>query len=181
MKKLIIALVLTLLLAQTVFALEKVADFRLDNMEGKKVSLSQYQKEGLVVLDFWALWCSPCKSFMPKLNELHKKYEQVNVVTICMDKPSSIDKAKNFIRSNRYEFEVLFDTNQTIQKKFNVTSIPRTLVIDPEGNVIYDHIGYQAGDEKKLEATLTKWLDEKAIGIVPKTKNQESTEQNENK
>jgi thiol-disulfide isomerase/thioredoxin len=181
MKKIFFTILIGMLLTQTVFALEKVNDFRLDNLEGKKVSLSQFQKEGLVVLDFWALWCSPCKAFMPKLNELHNKYEKLNVVTINMDKPRAIDKAKNFIRSNRYDFEVLFDTNQSIQKKFNVTSIPRTIVVDSEGNVIYDHIGYQPGDEKKLEEVIMKWLEIKPIGLVPKTNAETETEENENK
>jgi cytochrome c biogenesis protein CcmG, thiol:disulfide interchange protein DsbE len=157
MLKFIIVCLIGIIMLQSAFALEKVNDFRLENMEGKRVSLSQFQEKGLVVLDFWALWCSPCKAFMPKLNELHKKYEKLNVVTINIDKPRALDRAKTYVRSNRFDFEVLFDTNQTIQKRFNITSIPRTILVEPDGNVIYDHTGYQSGDEKKLEEIIMNW------------------------
>ena len=110
-----------------VFALDKVSDFSLENMKGKKMKLSDFQKDGLVIIDFWATWCSPCKKALPKLNKIHNSYKDVTVLTICTDKPRKKENAKSFVKSNRYNFPVLFDSNRDLQKKMNVFVLSDTL------------------------------------------------------
>ncbi|MFC1887302.1 TlpA family protein disulfide reductase [Candidatus Cloacimonadota bacterium] len=154
------ALVLILILVYVVLGLsaDKVTDFKLEDIKGKQVWLSEFQKDGLVILDFWATWCVPCKNGLPKLDEIHQKYDKVTVVTICTDKPRKKTEAKAYLKSNKFSFVSLFDPQGTVRKMFNVTNIPRTLIVAPDGEIIYDHTGYQRGDEKHYEEVVEKWL-----------------------
>lgn len=154
-----LTIILIVLLATSLFAAEKAQDFQLENMKGKMVKLSDFQQEGLVILDFWASWCVPCKKALPKLNELHKKYDNVNAVTICTDKPRTQRKAIAEVKSHKYEFHTLFDSKKVVQKQFNIVNIPRTLIIAPDGEILYDHTGYKRGDEEHYEEVIIKWLE----------------------
>ncbi len=141
------------------FAANKAPEFKLENMKGKVVKLSDFQKDGLVILDFWATWCAPCKKALPKMSKLHEKYENVNVVTICTDKPRKVANAKKLVKSQKYKFHTLFDTKGTVRKLYNVNNIPHTIVISPKGTILYEHTGYQDGDEKKLEKVIEEWTN----------------------
>ena len=158
MKKLL-SVVLIVFFATLLFAAENAQDFQLENMKGKMMKLSDFQKKGLVILDFWASWCVPCKKALPKLDELHKKYDNVNVVTICTDKPRTQRKAIAEVKSHKYEFHTLFDSKKVVQKQFNIVNIPRTLIIAPDGEIIYDNTGYKRGDEEHYEEVIIKWLE----------------------
>ena len=162
MKKILVtAMVFAMMLP--LFATDKAPEFKLENMKGKVVKLSDFQKEGLVILDFWATWCAPCKKALPKLSKLHEKYENVNVVTICTDKPRKVAEAKKLVKSQKYKFHTLFDTKGVVSKLYNVTSIPHSIMIAPDGTILYDHTGYQDGDEKKMEAVIDKWVQSKKM------------------
>jgi cytochrome c biogenesis protein CcmG, thiol:disulfide interchange protein DsbE len=154
-----ILIMLVLLVTVQLFAAEKATDFKLENIEGKQVKLSDFQKEGLVILDFWATWCVPCKKSLPKMNELHEKYENVNVVTICTDKPRKKSEAISHVKSNKFKFHTLFDSKKVVQKQFNVSNIPYALVIDQDGTILYEHTGYKRGDEKHYEDVIVEWLE----------------------
>ncbi len=150
------------------FATESIKDFQLEDEKGKMRKLSEFQEEGLVILDFWASWCVACQKALPKLNEIHQKYDDVNVVSICTDAPRTQNKAKKILKSNRYNFYTLFDSKKVVQKQFNITSIPRTIFVSPEGDIIYDHTGYQRGDEKHYEEIILEWQK----GLEEETENE---------
>ncbi|HPR18611.1 MAG TPA: TlpA disulfide reductase family protein [Candidatus Cloacimonadota bacterium] len=156
MKKIVlVALILTFSL---LLSAEKAADFKLEDINGNFIKLSDLQKDGLVILDFWATWCVPCKNELPKLNELHTKYDNVTVVAISADKPRDKQKVVAHVKSNHFEFVTLFDTAKTVQKQFNVTNIPRTFIVAPDGEILLDHTGYQRGDEAEYEELIGQWL-----------------------
>ena len=159
MKNIFVA-ILIMLIAMQLVADDKPGEFKLEDIDGKQVKLSDFQKKGLVILDFWATWCVPCKNALPKINELHEKYDNVNVLAINVDKPRKKTKAISHVKSNRFTFHTLFDPKKIVQRLYNVTNIPRTLIIDQDGKIIYDHTGYQRGDEKHYEEVIVKWLEE---------------------
>ncbi len=171
--------ILILVLAIQLTAAEKTGDFKLENIDGKQVKLSDFQKEGLVILDFWATWCVPCKNGLPKINELHEKYDNVNVLAINVDKPRKKSNAISHVKSNRFKFHTLFDPKKVVQKQFNVTNIPRTLIIDQDGTIIYDHTGYQRGDEKHYEEVIVKWLEEQETNEPDEDTSEQETEESE--
>ena len=175
----VFVVILIMLLAFQLIAAEETGDFKLENIDGKQVKLSDIQKEGLVILDFWATWCVPCKNGLPKLNELHEKYDNVNVLAINIDKPRKKSDAISYIKANRYKFHTLFDNKKVIQKRFNITNIPRTLIIDQDGIILYDHTGYQRGDEKHYEEIIVEWLNKQEIKETEEDISEQDIEQPE--
>jgi len=162
MKRLFFALLLTALfftLLISVEKTEKAADFSLEGMDGKIVKLSELLKTNkLVVVDFWASWCVPCKKALPKLNEIDEKYKDVVVVTITIDKPKDQDKAKKVVKSNNYKFLTLFDPNEEVKKLYKVTDPPKTFLINQKMEIVYEHTGYNLGDEEHLIKEIDKNL-----------------------
>ena len=156
-----ILIIILIVFAGNLFALDKAPDFKLENMKGKQVKLSEFLEKGPVILDFWATWCEPCKKELPTLSKIQDSYkDSITVITISCDKPRKKDKAKAYIKSNKFNVVNLFDTKKDVQKLFNVTNIPRTLIIAPDSTIIFDHTGYQRGNEKHIIEAIDKWFQQ---------------------
>ncbi|OPX27782.1 MAG: hypothetical protein B1H05_00345 [Candidatus Cloacimonas sp. 4484_140] len=144
-------------LISTVFALDTMPDFTLEDINGDQVNSDELLDKKAVIIDFWAKWCGPCKKALPHLSDLQEKYEDlVNVVCITIDKARNGDKAKSFVKSKKFEFITLFDPNKDVSNLFNVNTIPRTFIINENGKIVYRHEGYTQGDEHDLETELRK-------------------------
>ena len=119
----------------------KSIDFTLTNLEGKKIKLSDY-KGKIVVLDFWATWCGPCRASFPKMQELVTKYKNDNIEFFFIntwerESDSKIkENVSKFIKENKYSFNVLFDFEGKIVTNYKIKGIPTKIVIDKDGNII---------------------------------------------
>ena len=152
-----IILTMTILLCVNIFAVEKLPDFALQDVSGKPVKISDFVGEHPVIIDFWATWCAPCLKELPKLDRIQKKYrDSLTVIAISTDKPRKKNEVKKHIKSQKYKFTTLLDTKGDARKLLNIKNIPRTLLIDTNGTIVYDHLGYNKGDEKHLEEELLK-------------------------
>jgi peroxiredoxin len=162
-------IIILIIFVENLFALEKALDFKLENMKGKQVKLSDFLEKGPVILDFWATWCEPCKKELPALSKVQDMYnDSITVITVSCDKPRNKNKAKAYIKAQKLNVVNLFDTKKDVQKLFNVTNIPRTLIIAPDSTIIFDHTGYQRGNEKYIIEAINKWFQQ--------TENEEVTE-----
>ena len=172
MKRIIFFLIVITLLGSSPYSAEnarkiKAQDFELENMKGKKIKLSDFYKDKLVILDFWASWCIPCKKELQFLDNFQQKYgDHIQVIAINIDKARHVSKAKAYIKSKRYKFEVLFDTDNSVKKLYNVTAPPNTNIISTNGEIIWSHIGYTKGDEKKIEEQIIKWIESKTAETI---------------
>lgn len=134
-------------------------DFTLRDLSGRYISLSDY-KGRVVLLEFWATWCSPCKASVPALIELHKKYEQQGfiVVGVSMDTDSdSPEKVRQFSASNNINYPVLVGNERT-PKLYNVISIPTSFLIGKDGNIVDIYKGYSKAFDNNVSAQIEKLL-----------------------
>ena len=127
-------------------------NFTLKSSSGKNIKLSELRGQ-VVLLNFWASWCGPCRQEMPLLDDLHKRYSKLGFTVLGVNVEEDSSKAKNMLRSIPVTFPILFDTNNTVSKAYNVSAMPSTVMIDRDGNMRYLHKGYKPGDEK----TYAKW------------------------
>ncbi len=135
------------------FAEDAVApDFTLKNLAGEDVTLSELLKEGPVVVDFWATWCKPCVKAFPDLQQVFDSYKDcgLKMLAVSIDGPRSSSRVASFIKSKGNTFEVLLDPSQTVAKKLHVTSVPRTVLIDMDGRIVYAVTGYRPTNHEQL-------------------------------
>jgi len=133
----------------------KAIDFKLKDLNGQELSLSDL-KGKKVFLNFWATWCPPCKAEMPEIEKLYQEIKDNDLVIVAVEIGESLDIVKPFIDSNKYNFKVLLDPDQSVATKYNIASIPTSYFIDEEGYIISKHVGGMNIDQMK---TYIKTLD----------------------
>ena len=131
------------------------ADFSLQDMSGKTVKLSDY-KGKVVLLEFWATWCPPCRASVPGLEKLHKAYKDKGLVllAVSMDE-GGWDEVRSFIKESGITYTILKGT-EDVAKKYQVRSIPMMLVLDKEGKISKRYLGMGSDEdlEKDIKASL---------------------------
>ena len=161
-RRLLLIPVLSLLLAGNVFALslnQAAPDFTLKSFSGKNLRLAE-QRGKIILLNFWATWCTPCRQEIPKLNTLHSRYSKLgaNVWGVSIDK--NYKAAKNMSQQLDVVYPVLHDLNQSVSKTYDLSTMPFTLLIDRNGKIRRIYKGYLPGYEKKYEADIRALLRE---------------------
>ena len=124
-------------------------------LDGKSVNIQDYGVNGkLTVLSFWATWCSPCKRELDAIADLYPEWQEnydVEVLAITIDNARALAKVRPLVEQKGWEYEILSDAKQELQRALNFQAIPQTFLVDKEGNIVYDHTGYAPGDELELE------------------------------
>lgn len=122
-------------------------DFALKSSTGENLRLSEYRGD-VVMINFWATWCGPCRQEMPLLDELYTRYERVgfNLLGVNIDDDSG--RAMDMIRELGVSFPVLFDARKEVSRLYDVDAMPVTVLVDREGNVRHIHEGYKPGYEQ---------------------------------
>jgi peroxiredoxin len=110
-------------------------DFKLKDLDGKEVSLSDF-KGKKVFLNFWASWCPPCKEEMPDIEKLYEETKDSDLVILAVNLGETKNTTKSFIDNNKYNFQVLLDSDQSVANQYNITKIPTSYFIDKEGNIV---------------------------------------------
>jgi len=140
---------LLMLLAMTVSAgvvQAPAPDFTLKSDSGANLKLSELRGE-VVLINFWASWCGPCRQEMPVLSELHDKYKDMGFTVLGVNVEENSGAARKLLRDMPVSFPVLFDNDSTVSKKYDVVAMPSTVLVDRDGNVRYLHKGYKPGEE----------------------------------
>jgi thiol-disulfide isomerase/thioredoxin len=147
-----IALV-TLLLASPAFAKVqkgmRAPGFSLPTLRGPNVSLASLSGR-VVVVDFWAQWCDPCKDELPELNKLQKELgDKVSIVTVNIDKQRT--NAEKLVRNLGLSLDVLLDPSGAVAATYDLPKMPSSYIIDKKGVVRYVHEGYASGDAGRFK------------------------------
>ena len=123
-------------------------DFALKSSSGDNLRLSEYRGD-VVMVNFWATWCGPCRQEMPLLDELYSRYERVGFSLLGVNIDDDSRKAMNMVSELGVSFPVLFDARKEVSKLYKVEAMPVTVLIDREGTIRYVHHGYKPGYEDK--------------------------------
>lgn len=134
--------------------------FTLKNMQGEEVSLAAL-KGKVVILDFWATWCGPCKNSFPAMQKAVEKYKKNKEVAFLFidtweNSKNPVPEVKKFIEENKYDFNVLFDLKDPVSRKNEVVAsygakgIPAKYIIDKEGNIRFKLVGFSGSDEQAV-------------------------------
>lgn len=124
------------------FGSKTPADFALKNIEGKEVKLSDYRGK-IVVLDFWATWCGPCKASFPKMQELVNKYKDKDVTFLFVntwENKKDEEVLKNvteYLTEKKYTFNVVFDSKSEVVTNYKIQGIPTSILIGKDGNILF--------------------------------------------
>lgn len=131
-------------------------DFSLKSLDGKTYKLSDL-KGKVVLLDFWATWCPPCREELPIIEKLHKEFSGKGLVVLGINNE---DKAtiQQFIKQQKLTFPTLLDSQDIASRAYKVEAIPRVILIDKEGKIVKDITGYDPENEKILRELIEKLL-----------------------
>lgn len=114
-------------------------DFTLNDLDGNTVTLSGY-KGKIIVINFWATWCPPCKAEIPDFIEVNNEYEGKNVQFLGIS-AENIETVRGFAKDYKINYVLLIDPGGTVFRKWNVSAIPHTFIIDAEGKVALSQVG----------------------------------------
>jgi thiol-disulfide isomerase/thioredoxin len=134
-------------------------NFTLKSLAGKNLKLSE-MTGNVVLINFWASWCGPCREEMPLLNALHKKYQPLGFTVLGVNVEEQVDGARGFLKNVPVDFPILLDSENKVSKQYKVIAMPTTVVVDRDGNMRYLHEGYKPGDEKKYRQMIKKLVRE---------------------
>jgi len=115
-------------------------DFTLATLEGGEVTLSDYAGQ-VVVVNFWATWCPPCKAEMPDIHDYYQANQDKGFAVLAVNAHEDENTVSRFIESTGFTFPVLLDSRGIVEQQYQVHSFPSTFVIDRDGRVVYIHVG----------------------------------------
>ena len=132
-------------------------DFTLRQVEGPNLRLAE-QRGNVVLVNFWATWCGPCRVEMPHLNRLYAKYRGAGFVLLGVNIDDDPAAAKALAAKVGLKFPVLLDTDKKVVGAYDLNAMPATVLIDRDGRVRYLHRGYKDGYENTYDQQIRELL-----------------------
>lgn len=130
-------------------------NFTLKSNNGKNIKLSELRGQ-VVLINFWASWCGPCRQEMPELDKLYSKYKKLGFVILGINVEENTAEALKIIADDKISFTILFDTENKVSQLYDVRAMPTSVLVSRNGNMRYLHSGYKPGDISKYK----KWVKE---------------------
>lgn len=145
------------LAAATPVASVAALDFTLRSMGGPNVRL-QEQRGKVVLINFWATWCGPCRQEMPLLGKIYDKYQAAGFNLLGVNVDDDVRRATDIGLKTGVKFPLLLDTDKAVSSRYDIQTMPTTLIVDREGRVRHVHKGYFAGYEDIYEKQIRELL-----------------------
>jgi cytochrome c biogenesis protein CcmG/thiol:disulfide interchange protein DsbE len=121
------------------------------------LDLSAYRGQ-VVVLDFWASWCVPCRRSFPWWNAMHQKYADEGLVIIGVNLDNDLNSAAEFLKEFPVDFRIHYDLEKDLAKSFGVQAMPSSYILGRDGEILEKHYGFKVKQQEELEALLVKAL-----------------------
>jgi peroxiredoxin len=136
---------------------KQAADFALKDTNEKTVSLSSL-KGNVVLINFWATWCPPCRGEMPSLNKLYREYRSRGLVVVAVSTDRSASSVRDFLSKHPVDFPVLMDSDSKVSRQFKVFSLPTTFLLDKNGAVLQRFLGEEEWDSTAIRSKIKTTL-----------------------
>ena len=159
MKKIALLLITVMSLCSLFAQSTDIPSVTLKDLNGKDYNINKNCSEKLVIITFWATWCSPCLKELAALDELYADWKAetgVEIIAVSVDDARTAKRVKPVVSGKAWDFTILMDTNQDLKRKMNVGHPPYTFLIY-QGKIVYQHSGYTEGSEKQLYEELKKY------------------------
>ena len=160
MRKLL--LILLVLVTPCVFAVSSggmAENFTLKSAAGKNIRLSEYRGQ-VVLINFWASWCGPCRQEMPHLDALQKKYEALGFAVFGINVEQDRAMAEKVLKDIPVSFLILFDETNSVSELYDVDAMPTTVLVDRNGEIRFVHRGYKSGYENEYDRQIRSLIKE---------------------
>ena len=138
---------------------QEAPDFALKSATGANLRLSEH-RGNVVMINFWATWCGPCRQEMPLLDDLYVRYERAGFSLLGVNIDDDSSRAMEMAEELGVSFPVLFDERKEVSKLYQVEAMPVTVLVDREGTIRHVHLGYQPGYEEKYLTEIRALLRE---------------------
>ncbi len=135
-------------------------DFSLQSLDGSTVRLSDLKGQ-VVLINFWATWCAPCREEMPLLDAIYQKYNRLGVELLGINVEDDASGAQKYLNETPVTFPILFDPDGRVSKQYQVKAMPSTILVDRHGNVRHIHYGYKPGYENDYQDQIRALIREK--------------------
>ena len=138
---------------------DEAPDFTLKSLDGNNLRLEEFRGQ-VVLINFWASWCGPCRQEMPLLDRLHHRYEDTGFTVLGVNVEGDSKPAQEIVDKTNVTFPVLIDEGQKVSERYDLEAMSSTIVIDRDGVIRYIHLGYKPGDESKYVEVVKKLIRE---------------------
>jgi peroxiredoxin len=135
-------------------------NFTVESRTGKSISLAEFDGD-VVMINFWATWCGPCRQEMPHLDALHERYSDLGFTLLGVNVEKDPSGAEAYLAGTPVSFRILFDPSNEVSKLYEVVAMPTTVLIDRRGNVRFVHHGYKPGYENEYQSQIRALLRER--------------------
>ncbi len=123
-------------------------------LTGKKINIQSIENDGNpIIINFWATWCKPCKQELNTIAEMYDNWQDatgVKIIAISVDDSRTSSKVGPYVNSADWDYEIYLDPNKELARTLGVSSMPHTLLLDENKNIVWQHRGYVPGDEDEL-------------------------------
>ena len=145
----------------------KLPSIDVKTMEGKTFNIADISNDGKpIIITFWATWCKPCIKEHDAINDEYEDWVEetgVKLYAISIDNARSSKRVLPTVNGKGWEFDVLLDENGDLKRAMNVNVPPHTFIVNGEGMIVWQHVGYLEGDEEEYIEIVEKLVKGEAI------------------